>query len=224
MWYGIKKTSNLERTLKNTRHRLNLKDRRLGKPLLRRNSEPKLKSFICVPAGWKFLALRSTHQNVAKTALYLYRDSYFLNIAIPTHSTSLLYDPQTYSFSLMHPHAPYCYELFLRSVFDLFTRFTKPTFLKIRFRGKGYYMYKNSRNTIAPQFGYAHRVYVYSQANTVKFLSKTKILLFGLSRRDIVSVGHSIKRVKPINIFTGRGVRFARQIVYKKTGKVSSYR
>jgi hypothetical protein len=26
------------------------------------------------------------------------------------------------------------------------------------------------------------------------------------------------------NIFTGRGVRFARQIIYKKTGKVSSYR
>ena len=85
-------------------------------------------------------------------------------------------------------------------------------------------MYKNKRNTIAPQFGYAHRVYVYAQSTSVKFLSKTKILLFGLSKDDIVISGHNIKRVKPINVFTGRGIRFARQVIYKKTGKVSSYR
>jgi len=30
--------------------------------------------------------------------------------------------------------------------------------------------------------------------------------------------------MRPINIFTGRGVRFAKQIIYKKAGKVSSYR
>lgn len=102
--------------------------------------------------------------------------------------------------------------------------FTKPFFVKIRFRGKGYYMYKNSRQTIAPQFGYAHRVYIYAQANSVKFLSKTKILLFGLSKSEILKTAYSLSTVKPINIFTGRGVRFARQIVYRKVGKVSSYR
>jgi ribosomal protein L6P/L9E len=85
-------------------------------------------------------------------------------------------------------------------------------------------MYKNLRNTIAPQFGYAHRVYVYAQATSVKFLSKTKIILFGLSKTDILLASYQLKRVKPVNIFTGRGVRFARQILYRKTGKVSSYR
>ena len=72
--------------------------------------------------------------------------------------------------------------------------------------------------------GYAHRVYVYAQAISVKFLSKTKILLFGLSPDPIFKIGFELKNVRPINIFTGRGVRFARQIVYRKTGKVSSYR
>ena len=85
-------------------------------------------------------------------------------------------------------------------------------------------MYKNSRQTIAPQFGYAHRVYVYAQANSVKFLSKTKILLFGLSRTEITKTAYNLVSTKPVNIFTGRGVRFARQIVYRKVGKVSSYR
>jgi len=96
--------------------------------------------------------------------------------------------------------------------------------LKIKFKGKGYYMYKNKRNTIAPQFGFAHRVYVYAFNNTVKFLSKTKILIFGLSKIDVNQTGHNLCNVKPINIFTGRGVRFARQVIYKKTGKIGAYR
>ena len=49
-------------------------------------------------------------------------------------------------------------------------------------------------------------------------------MLFGTSYQDIISVGLRIKRLRSINIFTGRGVRFNKQVVYKKTGKVSSYR
>ena len=33
--------------------------------------------------------------------------------------------------------------------------------VKIRFEGKGYYLYKNLRNTLAPKFGFAHRIYLY---------------------------------------------------------------
>ena len=80
------------------------------------------------------------------------------------------------------------------------------------------------RNTIAPKFGYYHRIYVYAPNIRVKFLSKTSVLLFGFSKIDVMTVGHDFKSKKPINIFTGRGVRFARQIVYRKTGKVSAYR
>lgn len=120
--------------------------------------------------------------------------------------------------------SPYCYASVLKSVEELFLKFTLPFFSKIKFRGKGYYVYKNKRNTIAPQFGYAHRLYVYSPFSTVKFLSKTKILMFGLSKRSVLVSAHALKATKPINIFTGRGVRFARQVVYKKTGKVGGYR
>ena len=77
---------------------------------------------------------------------------------------------------------------------------------------------------MAPQFGFFHRVYVYAFNISVKFLSKTSVLLFGFSKYDLMTVGHDFKSRKPINIFTGRGVRFSRQVVYKKTGKVSSYR
>lgn len=77
---------------------------------------------------------------------------------------------------------------------------------------------------MAPQFGYAHRVYVYSFFSRVRFLGKTKVLIFGFLKQDILTVLFNIKQKRPINIFTGRGVRFAQEIIYKKTGKVSSYR
>ena len=96
--------------------------------------------------------------------------------------------------------------------------------MKIKFKGKGYYIFKNKRNTITPQFGYSHRIYIYSYFTSVLFKSKTSILLFGLTSEDIISSGFIIKKTRPINIFTGRGVRFSRQIVYKKAGKVSSYK
>jgi len=49
-------------------------------------------------------------------------------------------------------------------------------------------------------------------------------MLYGTSLSDLTNVGLQIKYLRPINIFTGRGVRFNKQIIYKKTGKVSSYR
>lgn len=107
---------------------------------------------------------------------------------------------------------------------NIISTFYRPSFKKIKFRGKGYYIYKNSRNTIAPQFGYSHRLYIYSYFNKVKFIGKTIVILFGLVKNDVINASRNLKDKRPINIFTGRGVRFSRQIIYKKQGKVSSYR
>ena len=224
MWYGSKTTSNLNRQSRNSMHRLHCRDQKLGKVLQKRRTEPHLFSHIHLPMGWEFVALSPKQTTSNTCTVYLYRTHYFLNFTLPPHLKFYSFDTQTRTFSLSLPHTSYCYFYYLKTLNDLFSRFLRPYFLKIRFQGKGYYMYKNKRNTIAPQFGYAHRVYVYAQSTSVKFLSKTKILLFGLSRNDIVISGHNIKGIKPINVFTGRGIRFARQVIYKKTGKVSSYR
>jgi ribosomal protein L6P/L9E len=116
------------------------------------------------------------------------------------------------------------YKIYWNELKYLFRILSRPVFRKIKFKGKGYYIFKNTRNVIAPQFGYAHRVYIYSFFLNVKFLSKTSVFLFGLSNTDLVTTSFNIKQARPINIFTGRGVRFSKEIVYKKQGKVSSYR
>ena len=106
----------------------------------------------------------------------------------------------------------------------MLTRFTAPCFRKLRFRGKGYYLYKNFRKVITPQFGYSHRRYLYAYFSSILFLTKTKILVFGLSVRQVIVLSNMLQTIRPANIFTGRGMRLARQIFYRKIGKVSTYR
>lgn len=98
------------------------------------------------------------------------------------------------------------------------------TFMKVRFRGKGYYLYKSRRNTLSFRFGYSHRVYRYSGIMWFKLMSKTEIFIWGRSMSQVWRFAWSIKRIRPHNQYTGKGIRFLRQITYRKLGKIGSYR
>jgi ribosomal protein L6P/L9E len=113
---------------------------------------------------------------------------------------------------------------FLRFTAQLLFLSVRPLYRKLRFRGKGYYVFKNLRQVVAPQFGFSHRRYFYHFLTKVRFLSKKAIFFFGLTKKDLLLTTTRFLQNKPLNPFTGRGVRFARQQLYRKTGKISSYR
>ena len=154
----------------------------------------------------------------------MYSRLYYISVVLPKKNSyiSLDYRASVVAFTTLYPHN--FTKLYFAELGLITAMFYKPLFRKIKFKGKGYYIYKNLRNTITPQFGYSHRLYVYAYFMTVKFLGKTSIFVFGFVKPDLAFVSNAIKCMRPINIFTGRGVRFAKQVVYKKTGKVSSYR
>ena len=224
MWYGSSTPPKVKKRFQNYANRLNWKDRKHAFILQRTRKHPATCYIFQIPKEWRFVILRRVHSSTQQPIFYLYNGIYFVNFVLFAGSTHLNYDRQTSSVSLKKYDSSYTYLSFLKSLHELISRFNKPFFLKLKFKGKGYYVYKNHRNTIAPQFGYAHRVYVYSFANSVRFLSKTKVFLFGISKTDILKTGYSLFYTRPINVFTGRGVRFARQVVYKKTGKIGAYR
>jgi len=156
--------------------------------------------------------------------IYLYSPVYFMHIAVPMSFKNYHYDSNTRTVSFSNINENNYTRLYLNNLKKLFNLSNNPSFLKIKFKGKGYYIYKNKRSTITPQFGFAHRHYIYASYVFVKFRSKTSIVLYGTLQTDLIKIGLEIKRLRPINIFTGRGVRFNKQVIYKKTGKVSSYR
>ncbi len=179
---------------------------------------------LYIPTGWNLILLNPKSTTKNKLIVYIYSEVYYFQIVLI--KPFLLWDYNTDSHSLLisNLYVPSFYRTYFNRITNIFYSFSKLFFTKLKFKGKGYYIYKTYRNTITHQFGHSHRWYIHAYFVSVKFLNKTTVFLFGSSKTDVFLVGHSIKRSKFINIFTGRGVRFVKQIIYKKTGKVSSYR
>jgi hypothetical protein len=179
--------------------------------------------FWYVPSEFNIIIIRNTQ----KTQIYLYVFSkvYFVKVPLPTKLNTLpLFDTHTRVLVTDLIFINTFSKLFNTLINAFFKIFIRPFFLKLKFKGKGYYLYKSYRSTITPQFGYSHRLYVYTPFTFLTFLTKTSLVIFGLNFRKVVLVGKYLYNLRPINIFTGRGVRFSTQIVYKKSGKISSYR
>jgi ribosomal protein L6P/L9E len=156
--------------------------------------------------------------------LYLYGTTYFFKASINNNKTYVNYDINSRCLLVLTLFGNNFHKIYWTFFREAINSFNVPFFRKIKFKGKGYYIFKNLRQTITPQFGHSHRRYAYSQYASVIFLSKVSIITFSLTNKSVVGVGNSIKYMRPISIYTGRGVRFSREVIYRKVGKVSSYR
>lgn len=210
--------------LKNYNYNQHLKVRKQAILTPSNTSLPATKFVLYIPNHWSVFLLGSKTKSTNLKLIYLTSTRYYFKIPYILNLMSFEFDIHTSSINITLLTKTHYVYLYLKQLQILLFTFSQVQFTRMKFRGKGYYIYKTLRNTIAPNFGYAHRVYVYAYFVSLKFLSKTAIILFGLTKTDLFTVGHNFKITRPINIFTGRGVRFSRQIVYKKTGKVSSYR
>lgn len=179
-------------------------------------------SGISIPLGWNYIAFKNRSTSYYK--FYYYSKNYYITFGLPVGlKTSVKINPS--SSIVMF------YSFFVNPWFHLYWKWIKKVLyttthkyaLRIIFKGKGYYLYRNKRNTLTPQFGYAHRMFYYSYFTRIKFLRKTKFLFSSSNFNDLRTAGHGLISFRPINIFTGRGVRFKRQHVYKKDGKISTY-
>ena len=225
MFYAsVTPTTSLKKNYRMRLLRLNKLKAKLNINLRTVNTLKFSKNFLFLLPEWNYALVASRDKNIHFKVLYFYTTSYFFNITLPINFLNFRFDKGSrILFFTVHFSSNFL-KPYLNLVRLLFHVFYKPFFIKLKFKGKGYYIFKNQRNTITPQFGFSHRIYVYSYSTIVKFLTKTKVFLFGLSKCDLLTSSYSIKAMRPINIFTGRGVRFSKQLVYKKTGKVSSYR
>ena len=220
-WYGIKK----QFFFKNFNNKKSNFKIRFKKSSFIKNPRTNYKlflNFLYLPSSWNFLLLKK--KNTIFNYLYLYSENYFFTLPFLSKFLLLKYDRQINCFIFNFFFKNNFYSLFWNYFKLVFYSFSKIFFCKLKFKGKGYYIYKNTRNTLALQFGYSHLLYLYGFFINIKFLTKTSILLFGINFKDIFFLSYSFFQLKPINIFTGKGIRFSKQIIYKKTGKVSSYR
>lgn len=88
-------------------------------------------------------------------------------------------------------------------------------FIKIKFTGKGYKIKKTSSNSIILLFNRAHITVLWWNNIVIRRLKKYKLYIKYIN----TTAATSIVNVRPINIFTKKGLRQSRQIFLKKKGK-----
>jgi len=90
-------------------------------------------------------------------------------------------------------------------------------FSKIKFAGKGYKIKKNSNKSIILLFNRAHVTILWWNNIILNKLKKYKFYVnYNNIDQDLIL---NILKIRPINIFTKKGLRKSRQILLKKRGK-----
>ena len=178
---------------------------------------------IFIPFNFNFIVYKKL--NIQKiNYIYIYTNSYYQLIPVFTILNNFFFDKNSNSCLISFKYANNFYKLYWHFFKNIYNSFFSWFSKKIKFKGKGYYIFKNLRNSIALKFGYSHRMYIFMNKVNVKFLSKTSVLLFGLNLNEIIKKSFEFYYTRTHNIFTGKGVRFAKQIIYRKAGKISSFR
>lgn len=90
-------------------------------------------------------------------------------------------------------------------------------FTKIKFTGKGYKIKKNSNRSMVLLFNRAHTTTLWWKNTFIKKLKKYKIYVkYNHTQKKIID---TVLGIRPVNIFTKKGLRKSRQILFKKKGK-----
>jgi ribosomal protein L6P/L9E len=222
LWYDAFNSKNSIQYFKYKKNYLNAKlvKTQIGELVKTINNSPTI--FYVLPNNWDLVITFNNNTNFYH--LFFFSKTYFVNIIVFSKKNNLNFDLCTNQI-YFNKRFTNSYVVFYNKLISLFyTTLVKPIYSRLKFKGKGYYIYKSLRNTITPQFGYSHRLYLYSFFINIKFLNKTTLICFGLSQNYLNFITTKFYYWRPINIFTGRGVRFSKQLIYKKSGKVSSYR
>lgn len=225
-WYGQQLVS-LKNYLPRRRKYLIKKFKKIGYKiwgykLAKTETQVIFKTHLYIPSAWNSIIFHP--RNSLFCNCYIYSNNYFCYVPFPTTNVFYKYYKSNNVLSLYYFFKNNYDVLFWKTFKDIFFSFTSIFFKKIKFKGKGYYLFKNKRNTLAPQMGYSHRIRMYAYNTRIKFVAKTVVLFYGLNKQNIIDRTTCFFWIKPINVFTGRGIRFAKQIVYRKVGKISSYR
>ncbi len=90
-------------------------------------------------------------------------------------------------------------------------------FTKIKFTGKGYKIKKNTSKSMVLLFNRAHTTTLWWKNIFIKKLKKYKMYIkYNYKQLKVIN---TILNIRPINIFTKKGLRKSRQILFKKKGK-----
>lgn len=139
-------------------------------------------------------------------------------------NVSCSWDVGSKHFVLVHNQLNPNIDFLQRFMFEMLYVFNRFWYTKISFKGKGFKI-KKRRRTKSIKFFFYH-----SHVNTIIFKEaklkqkkKNKFLIKTWNFWNLKKTMEKVINIRGLNVFTKRGLRVNRQVVYKKTGKKSNY-
>jgi len=107
---------------------------------------------------------------------------------------------------------------------NFFYSFTFFFFRKFKFIGKGYKISKiKIKKSFKFYFGYSHKIFLVYGGAQLRRLTKYKLFLLGTNRKSLQEITLILQNIRRLNMFTKRGLRATKQIIFKRPGKKSTY-
>ena len=177
---------------------------------------------INIPISFNIIIIENKiNKNNLKIILY----NNFYSITFTALKKKIIVDLESYCIKL-NPRFSNFKEnnLSFKNVNRFFKLFEFYFFIKIKFKGKGFKIrYNKKLKLIKFYFGRSHMTFYKIKKLKLKKITKYKFLLKSKDWNNLKRHAKNITRIKPVNVYTLRGIRVSRQFISKRKGKKSSY-
>lgn len=180
----------------------------------------KKKFSINIPLSFDIIILQNKI-NKNDLTIILYNNLY--SITLINKKKKIKIDLESYAI-LLSKEVSFNNNLNFKQVNKFLKTFEFYFFIKIKFKGKGFKIKFNKKLKIIKFFfGRSHITFFKLKRIKLKKITKYKFILKNLNFSKLKTNSMKITKIKPINVYTLRGIRLSKQIIKKRKGKKSSY-
>lgn len=145
-------------------------------------------------------------------------------IKIAIKENTFFFDKETNSIRISYTTPSFLQNkasnIFKKITFSFEDYFSK----KIKFKGKGFRLkIKKKHKAIKFLFGHSHLNILFLKNLKLKKCGKYKLTIKHTLLNDNNILAKKICSIKPVNVYTNRGIRVSRQVIFKRKGKKGSY-
>jgi hypothetical protein len=175
---------------------------------------------LYIPTTFEIIVLKNKIKTNGLTII-LYNKKFSINIVNVNNKIKI--DIETYCLKFIKFYNPDL-NLSFNEANKYLKTFEIYFFIKIKFKGKGFKIKFNKRlRLIKFFFGRSHITFYKLKKLKLKRLNKYKFILKSFNLSKLKRYASNITYIKPVNVYTLRGIRVSRQHISKRKGKKSSY-
>ena len=174
-----------------------------------------IRSLFISTGNFNFIILK----NKLKSNIYIYNKVLYILLTV-TGDLFISTNTNSIDFNMLQTNIKQkCITKYWRFFLKSWSTFF---FNKITFKGKGYKIRKKKK-PVKFFLGCSHLTNIWFRGVIVRRLHKYKLIVLSPNTYKLYLIKKFIDRIRKLNIFTKRGLRFKCQKVMKKAGKKSSY-